>query len=282
MKETNISALNTVKYNNKYYILINNIQEIFNKLIYIFDRYTKDEWLNYVYAGLHIKRLGDYSQVKIFNNTDMKIFQTIDKYCYIYSCLVSKENKINILGNGNFYFKFIYYEELYSFNYQDIEISFIDLFNKNINKILINHIGGSPNKIYIKYLLEMLLNKLNYITLNLCIFILENINDKYILIFKQKYPIILDLLYFIKSYSNFLSIDAEKEIITLYNRASKLLKYKYKLNNKTLFLINIIVFTCSISTDIDFIYKIIVNINEYYEKYLLLQYNQSIIKLLNY
>jgi len=285
MKEINLNSINTVKYKNKYYILINNIQEIFNKLISIFDIYIKDddvpssdknEWFNYVYAGLHIKRLGDYSQVKIFNNTDMKIFQTTDKYCYIYSCLVSKENKINILGDGTFYFKFYYKCKLYSFEYDNIEKSYIDDIKYEINKILTNKVGGSPNNIYIKYLLEMLYNKLNFITLRLSIFILENINDnEYILLFNNKYPIILDLLYFIESYSNFLSIDAEKELINLYNIASKLLQYKKEFNGKVKFLLKIIIFLYNNTNDINYIYNTILNIDDYYNQNFLLNYQSS-------
>jgi hypothetical protein len=65
---------------------------------FIQNKIIVQDFKRYIYAGLHLKRLGDYAQVDIFNKSDLIYFQTNDHFCFLYASIVLKFNKILILG----------------------------------------------------------------------------------------------------------------------------------------------------------------------------------------
>lgn len=72
-----------------------------------------NEFEKIIYAGVHLKRLGDYAQVNIFNESELTYFQTVDEYCLLYAMLIIKPYKVVILSNKSLYVQIILNGVLY-------------------------------------------------------------------------------------------------------------------------------------------------------------------------
>jgi len=127
---TYINNFETINIGKERYIMNNSVKDIFinilnkkneynNKLSKNpFDQLTYDttykKILNCIIAGLHLKRLGDYAQIKIFNEMQMAYLQTNDRYCFLYGIYEINPYKILILGNEIVFSKYILNNKIYS------------------------------------------------------------------------------------------------------------------------------------------------------------------------
>lgn len=111
--------------------LINNVDNV-DDVINI------NELQKYIFAGMHLKRLGDFLQVDIFNKSNLTYFQTNDDFCFLYASNIIEPYKVIILNKKTILTKIIYdgHEQLISLNH--IKLHHIDII---LNEIihLINH-----------------------------------------------------------------------------------------------------------------------------------------------
>lgn len=146
------SFLNDLNVENEYKISYNNINKVLNSsingvIINTINNSSNNKLNNdYLDAGLHLKRLGDYFQVDFFIKNNFDIFQTRDNYCWLYSIIkINKENKFKIS---------ILRDTILGININNNLLTiqanndiFINYINENMNKIFnkYNKIGGRIN-----------------------------------------------------------------------------------------------------------------------------------------
>jgi len=148
----------SLKFNNDYYKLNNSINGIISEIqseffkkfhLFIKNDITKEKLIKYleeyILAGCHLKRLGDYAQLHIFNNSNLTYFQTIDEYCFLYSTYYLKNDKIMIIGNKFLFFKTKFENKVYLLRVKNIIINFVEIVKQKIKKIL-SHLKEKKQK----------------------------------------------------------------------------------------------------------------------------------------
>jgi len=136
-------------FNNEYYKLENSINGIIRKIeskffdgfsSFIDNKLNKEQLLNYlekyILAGCHLKRLGDYAQLHIFNNSNLTYFQTIDIYCFLYGTYCLNNDKIMLVNNKFIFFKTIFENKQYAIYIKNEKNDFINMVEKKLTDII--------------------------------------------------------------------------------------------------------------------------------------------------
>jgi len=145
--EKNIYSL---KFNNNYYKLNNSINGIISEIqseffknfdLFMKNNINKEQLIKYlgeyILAGCHLKRLGDYAQLHIFNNSNLTYFQTIDEYCFLYATHYLDNDKIMVISEKFIFFKTKFENKQYVLCVQNDTIDFISIVKKKIKEILL-------------------------------------------------------------------------------------------------------------------------------------------------
>lgn len=135
----------TIEINGVHKLINNTVTNIFAKMKQVKkqilnnnEQLNMDIFKKYIFAGMHLKRLGDNIQFDIFNNSNLTYFQTIDEFCYLYALIMANPYKVIILNKKTIAFKADYNDNKYclSVNYNklhlidDILEKIIDIINK--------------------------------------------------------------------------------------------------------------------------------------------------------
>lgn len=234
---------NEIIINNRKMILINSVSNIFYKLKckYILKKNNKiseTEFDKYMMAGLHLKRIGDYGQVHIFNKSNIDYFQTIDEFCFLYACSVVDTYKFLILNKKVIFVKIDYNNETYSLvlkindslklkHITEIKNELANIIKKNFRQ----DAGGNIEKSHIKN---------DNILLNQLVKIVKNIdsNDMYYIIYKTNREQIKLLL----NENDFITIDNIIEHLKVFSEELNHVKSDdvLKLLNATNYIINLL------------------------------------------
>lgn len=99
---------------------------------------------------MHLKRLGDYIQFDIFNNSNLTYFQTVDEFCFLYALIMANPYKVIILNKKTIALKINYNRNEYCLSINHNKIYLIDNILEKIIEIINkynlrqNQHGGKP------------------------------------------------------------------------------------------------------------------------------------------
>jgi hypothetical protein len=113
LDKKDVKQSDSITINEKEYVIMNQVSSIYNQIVKLSKKYKDDELNKYILGGIFLKRIGDYSQVKIFMKSNLTFFQTVDMYCFLYACIICEPNKVLILDKKAIFTRISYNGELY-------------------------------------------------------------------------------------------------------------------------------------------------------------------------